>query len=1356
MAKGSVQELIVRIKQEGLGNLEFLKKELKQVSSQSKISEGSISKLQIEISKFGEATKKSTLGIKGQIDAFQKLRAQTGFQGTAYKSLTNDIVKLNRELERRLGIERELDKGGTPRRGRRSPGFGDQDLLGSKLDKNWKSGTSSDFASRMASLQALLVTRTFENITEQQKKFLTEFSPSKDGTYSRGDLAGSSLAFKKMIEESNAKFLKGEAKDGLGKGRHTFQQKDLLQQGKLNKVQREALNIRGDLDIKSKAYADVLTKINAEEGVQTRILSAQDAVAKNQLANIRAVTLARDEQISQQQSRAKSYLYQQEKAVTGGILDSAQGTGTYFGRKGTGPATREFQSKMQGAQLFQTILGGLIPAWRSPTMKAMMAEQADQKRPYLKGTQLDRTDVSARFPSFGAWSEGKNILPGNLASIIRGGMGEGILSRKDPMGLGKDLAYPRTDRGLAAEIGNLKELLPDLTRGSKEWVDTTLKIERKQDELNRTIEEGNQALKKRREEIAKAVNPNVNQKLLPPGQPTLEETMAGVTGQKFDTRKISKGMKNTSKSVDDLRKSIKLKTAVSNKSIDKLNEQRAALDRLRNSVAPSSGAFKRLTKDIDRTNKSLAKLQGRSKGFAAKGLLGFGQSVLGGAYFGGPFGALGAGIGQMFGGRSGAATGGLVGAQVGRPISEFIGGSATYASDIAKSQIALRKATEVKDEDKNVIPGLSDASYAKAMETAQFAIEKLNVPQEIAIKGMTRLSAAVVGAGGNIDNAAEAFISITSAIKGTAGSGEDVKAAITAMVQIFSKGKVSAEELSGQLGERFPAAVVKFAEANKLNAEDLQKRLKEGTVGLDMLTKFVASLGKEFLPVALEIAGSSEEAGARMQIMFRKIKLEVGNSLKPVGAELQVLAARLVRDALPAIIEFAKNTGQVLLGLVEALKKTIRFFQDWGDLLVTFASAAVAGKVIGAIQLLSFSKFALLRVVAKLKHAWVALNITMLNSPLFRIAAAVTAVGFAYTRAQRELKSFANGVLDGTNSMEAADKKLGELREGLEKIEEARKAGASGNLGKLKAIDESLGMSRNQQLTGGPSSEITFGDLRAEEISDFITLIEDAKRAANGAAIDIEELWETMFGDKAKFKGFTKGGGGKDAKSPFATFQEELENFDNALEQVVVNGFVKLEDAILNFVQTGKLAVKDLVRSILADFAKLMIRETITQPLWNIFRGALTNSLSGGLGGGTTTLDEIPGATVNTIAAKGKAFAQNGIVPYRKGGVVNRATMFKYGGSQLGIMGESGPEAILPLQRGRGGRLGVAMQGGGGGATTVNYTGPTLNFNGDEYVPRSAVGGIINAAAKRGASMGETSTMRSLQNSRSARSRIGI
>ena len=66
------------------------------------------------------------------------------------------------------------------------------------------------------------------------------------------------------------------------------------------------------------------------------------------------------------------------------------------------------------------------------------------------------------------------------------------------------------------------------------------------------------------------------------------------------------------------------------------------------------------------------------------------------------------------------------------------------------------------------------------------------------------------------------------------------------MVQVFSKGKVSAEELSGQLGERLPGAVTLFAKANKMTLPELQKNLKAGTVGLNELMNFIRQLGVEF------------------------------------------------------------------------------------------------------------------------------------------------------------------------------------------------------------------------------------------------------------------------------------------------------------------------------------------------------------------------------------------------------------------------------------------------------------------------------------------------------------------------------
>jgi hypothetical protein len=66
--------------------------------------------------------------------------------------------------------------------------------------------------------------------------------------------------------------------------------------------------------------------------------------------------------------------------------------------------------------------------------------------------------------------------------------------------------------------------------------------------------------------------------------------------------------------------------------------------------------------------------------------------------------------------------------------------------------------------------------------------------------------------------------------------------------------------------------------------------------------------------------------------------------------------------------------------------------------------------------------------------------------------------------------------------------------------------------------------------------------------------------------------------------------------------------------------------------------------------------------------------------------------------AKGAAFDASGMLPFALGGIVRSATPFTFGGGRAGVMGEAGPEAILPLGRDSAGRLGVR----GGGGVTVN------------------------------------------------------
>ncbi len=68
--------------------------------------------------------------------------------------------------------------------------------------------------------------------------------------------------------------------------------------------------------------------------------------------------------------------------------------------------------------------------------------------------------------------------------------------------------------------------------------------------------------------------------------------------------------------------------------------------------------------------------------------------------------------------------------------------------------------------------------------------------------------------------------------------------------------------------------------------------------------------------------------------------------------------------------------------------------------------------------------------------------------------------------------------------------------------------------------------------------------------------------------------------------------------------------------------------------------------------------------------------------------------------ADGGSFAQGRVMPFAKGGIVSTPTTFPMRGG-TGLMGEAGPEAIMPLARGPDGSLGV-RGGGGGGAVTVN------------------------------------------------------
>lgn len=161
----------------------------------------------------------------------------------------------------------------------------------------------------------------------------------------------------------------------------------------------------------------------------------------------------------------------------------------------------------------------------------------------------------------------------------------------------------------------------------------------------------------------------------------------------------------------------------------------------------------------------------------------------------------------------------------------------------------------------------------------------------------------------------------------------------------------------------------------------------------------------------------------------------------------------------------------------------------------------------------------------------------------------------------------------------------------------------------------------------------------------------------------------------------------------------------------VRNTFTTLEDSMVKFTTTGKFNFQEMAMSILEDLNRIIIRASIVRPLADAILNAGFSAAASSYSGSTT---DATGAGYGVYAAKGAAF-DRGLKKFAKGGIVDSPTMFGYGGGRRGLMGEAGPEAILPLKRGSGGDLGVS-------ATVTPVTINIVNQSGSEVQQSESFG----------------------------------
>lgn len=152
------------------------------------------------------------------------------------------------------------------------------------------------------------------------------------------------------------------------------------------------------------------------------------------------------------------------------------------------------------------------------------------------------------------------------------------------------------------------------------------------------------------------------------------------------------------------------------------------------------------------------------------------------------------------------------------------------------------------------------------------------------------------------------------------------------------------------------------------------------------------------------------------------------------------------------------------------------------------------------------------------------------------------------------------------------------------------------------------------------------------------------------------------------------------AMRAFQNFTENADNAAGTAEQMFTVAFSSAGNALATFCTTGKLNFKSFTSSLLSDLAKIMAQMAMMQAV---------KGIGSAFGWGSAAAASV------TPNADGGVYQSADLSRY-SGTVVNRPTFFAFA-KGAGVMGEAGPEAILPLRRGADGKLGVVADIGGSG-----------------------------------------------------------
>lgn len=502
--------------------------------------------------------------------------------------------------------------------------------------------------------------------------------------------------------------------------------------------------------------------------------------------------------------------------------------------------------------------------------------------------------------------------------------------------------------------------------------------------------------------------------------------------------------------------------------------------------------------------------------------------------------------------------------------------------------------------------------------------------------GIKKLSVSMVEAATKGGDAAKAFTNIGVSIKNNDGSLKTNAQLLLEIADKFSKTEDGARKAA--------ASVAIFGKA-----------------------------GTDLIPFLNQGPEAIQEFGLAIDDDFANKADNFNDNLTKIATNFKNVALSAVKDLLPSLVSVSGAIAE--MGSKDS-SKGIGFFEKLGDTIKQFSLVWYgAGKLIDAgTNLISYS---LSRAVLEAKFAYEQITdyLKTTKEKAFSKSSDTAGIQSEYVKREELRRKAFESSKQGLNMalddvMKEDGKKIASFYANLyAKLDPGAKPG---KIGMSTPTDESV----------------------VKAAKDRDKSIQKTIDSLNSQIGKENELTKAL---KEQYAEFEKIYGPAGIQSAIDTYVKHAAESGTMMKNLFTQAFAQIEDALTNFVKTGKLNFKELTDFISTELIRISIRQSIISPLL----GSLSGFLTGAVGSGGDQVIPDGGLPVN-MAANGDVMTSQGpmeLKKYSRGGVATSP--------QLAMFGEgSNPEAYVPLPDGR--RIPVNMKGGGVASNNVSVS---VNIN---------------------------------------------